>query len=337
MDRIEGSEWSKGSSMRLQPSSEQVRSSSHRILLLWEPSRQRRELFRVLCATGVDVEPLLKPEGIDYSRYCTIIIDYDQVCADVEMVLNYLSAVQDAPPVLLVTSQYDPKKLTQILNHRALTNLIVRNTEFDVNELVITTQKIIRGDIFGIDKYLTWGPPVFQHKIESSRDKGWLIEQLKDYLGRIGCNKRLIGLASGVADELILNAVYNAPVNSDNEPKYAHLSRDEAVTLCPGEESLFGYSCDGCRLAISVGDKFGRITQNTIFSYLQRCFSGEAKISCDRAGGAGLGLYNIFQSVNQFVINVDRGRCTEMIGLMNVSGTYRDFAEKSKSLNIFTQ
>ena len=54
-------------------------------------------------------------------------------------------------------------------------------------------------------------------------------------------------------------------------------------------------------------------------------------------GGAGLGLYYIFESLNHLIVNVAPNRRTEMIGLMDISGTFRDFAERPKSLNVFIQ
>ena len=88
---------------------------------------------------------------------------------------------------------------------------------------------------------------------------------------------------------------------------------------------------------MSIEDNFGRLERSTVLSYLRRCFIKGADQIDQKEGGAGLGLYYIFESLNHLIINVASNERTEMIGLMDISGSYREFAERPKSLNIFLQ
>ncbi len=315
-------------------------SKSNHILLLWGDPKERQALFKILCATGAEVRfaDLNEPQQVEGLNACKlVVVDYDTVRSTADKIFEGLAKMQRRPAVLVVTATRDKKDLVELLSHDVLTNLIAKNTDLKATELVCTVQKIIRDDIFGFEKYMTWGIQPVDEQVTTSRTKEAILGRLEDYLNNIGCNRRLVGLAMGVADEFLMNAIYNAPVDKTGKTKYHSRSRSEPVDLEPHEMVRFRYACDGRVLALSVEDNFGRLERATVLNYLRKCFvRGEDQID-QKDGGAGLGLYYIYESLNQFVINVAPKRRTEMIGIMDVSGTYRDFAEQPKSLNIFIQ
>jgi hypothetical protein len=237
--------------------------------------------------------------------------------------------------VLVITAGGEKEQLVELLSNTALTNLFVKNTDVLATELIVTVQKIVHGELFGLEKYLTWGVQPVEHTVTGSRMRRPVIEELEAYLTSLGANTRLVGHARDVADELLMNAIYYAPVDESGKPKYASIARSEPIDLLASEEVLFRYACDGRQLALSVSDSFGKLERQTVLGYLRRCFlQGEDQIEMKK-GGAGLGLYYSFQSLNHFIINVAPNRRTEMIGLLDISGSFRDFAQQAKSLHLF--
>ena len=310
------------------------------ILLLWGDPKERQALFKILCATGADVH-FTEPGGVEAPSLANprlVVIDYDSLKEDANRILSSISQQHSKPAVLVITSSKDKEELINLFSHEVLTNLVAKNMDFSAAELIVNVQKIIRGDIFGFEKYLTWGVHPYEEVITTSDRKAGLLNQLEEYMNSIGINKRLVGLAKGVADEFFMNAVYNAPIDRQTGAiKYASQSRSDRVVLGPGEEVRFRYASDGRTLALSVEDNFGRLERSTVLNYLRKCFSrGDDQID-EKDGGAGLGLYYIFESLSNFVINVSPNKRTEMIGIIDISGNYRDFANKPKSLNIFLE
>jgi hypothetical protein len=309
---------------------------SPEIMFLWGDGQERRSLYKVLASTGATVghAESLAP-GVLLDQCKLVVLDYDALRSTATTVMRHLSSLESPPPVLVVTSSRDKTDLIELFSHNALTNLVAKNDDLLADELIVTVQKIINNDIFGIEKYLTWGVHTFEYVIASSEGRQAPMNALRSYLESLGANRRLIGLAESVADELIMNAVYNAPADDAGRPKYASRSRTEQVSLAPPEHVRFTFGSDGRYLALCVSDRFGRLATETVRQYLRKCFvGGEGQIDA-KQGGAGLGLYVIFQSLNQFIINVAPGRQTEMIGLLDISGSFRDFAQQAKSLHLF--
>jgi hypothetical protein len=315
-----------------------VSMSDQRVLLIWQDAKERQAVYKILCATGAPVEfATVAPPPEKLSPYRLIVVDCDSAPEAASQLLLSVGKAKPRPAILAVTSAQERTDIPEILAHDELTNLVAKDASSGGNDLVVTAQKILRNDIFNLEKYLTWGAHTYEHVVADSEQRGPILDDFEGYLNRIGCNKRLITLARGVADEFITNAVYNAPVDRAGKPKYASRSRTERVFLQSNEQALFRYACDGRTLALSIRDSFGRLERNTIRSYLQKGFRKGSDQVDKKDGGAGLGLYYIFESLNQLVINLAPNRCTELIGLMDISGTYRDFAQHPKSLNIFTE
>jgi hypothetical protein len=107
------------------------------------------------------------------------------------------------------------------------------------------------------------------------------------------------------------------------------------VVLPPEEAATVKFTYDGRRLGVSVEDPFGSLEPARVLHYLAKCFrAGEDQIDT-KEGGAGLGIYSVFDALSRFVINVEPERRTEMIGFIDITDTYREYAERGKSFNLF--
>lgn len=316
------------------------------ILLLAGDRKDQRLLAKALGATGCVVEFAESPEEamqrVQVKGPQLVVADYDPDPAltgwtleRYDKFLESLAGSGGDTRVLLLADKRQKEELGSLFRLPFLTNLIAKNHPLDLDELIITTAKIINGDIFGIEKYLCYGVKPVTHIVRSSRDKNPLLEALSNYATGLGINKRLVTVAKSVADELIMNAVYNAPVREDGTRPYAQIARTDAIDLASHETCRLTYACDGRQLVIAMLDRFGSLAVDTIREYLQRCFAmGADQIEVKR-GGAGMGLYFIVEALNKIIINICPGRGTEVIGVIDISGSYRDYAEKNKSFHIF--
>jgi len=216
-------------------------------------------------------------------------------------------------------------------------NLIAKNAEpLDAEELIATASKLLRGDLFGLDKYLLWGVEPLRIAVRDSRAKLAHVGQVASFAERLGCPARTVALVESIADELITNAIYNAPRDAAGRPKYAGVPRRQSVVLDDGEAAELAFACDGHFLGIALVDPFGALTQDTIVAYLNRCLVRPEPLAASHASsGAGIGLYRIFQSLSKFVVNVDPGRRTEVIALIDLRLTMKRFRQAPKSFHIF--
>lgn len=313
-------------------------------ILFYDPDPQaRRVAERSLHATGSSVDFASDTDRlmgfIEENGYDLMMINFDPPIRNDERWIRTLDTIESRWPktkLVMHTTASTEDYLPLMASRRFLRNLIAKNEEpLEPEELIITAEKLLRQDLFGLQKYLLWGVEPFVLPIRESVRKAEYVRQVAAYATLLGCNRRSVEMIETVVDELITNAVYNAPRTPDGKAKYAARSRREPVVLEPHEAGQLQVACDGNYIAIAQIDPFGALTQETVISYLNRCLvKGPDQIS-DASGGAGIGLYRIFQSLSKFIINIDPGKKTEVITLIDLRLSMRRFLQAAKSFHIF--
>ncbi len=312
------------------------------LLLVHGDRKSRQLIYRILRSTQSEIqfaESFAEATRLLATRsYDLCVLDHDKMENEgvAEDALGKLVVRPGVSPRVLVLSDQKPKEsLIRLFRSGSLTNLLAKDVDILAEDMVITVEKILRRDIFGMEKYLTWGIQPIEEVVSDSAKKNDHLARFEAFCNDLGLNSRLIGLAKGVADEFLMNAIYNAPVDEHGRHIYSKLPRTERVLLTGRAQANFQYACDGRYLAVACSDNFGTLQKETILRYVAKCFSrGEDQID-KKQGGAGIGFYYIVESLNSFVINIAPGERTEVLGLIDVQGSYRDFAERSKSFNIF--
>jgi hypothetical protein len=298
---------------------------------------------RALNATGSAVSLIESPAGVRTAlastRFDLLMLNLDSLMREDASWLDSLSALDThwpRTPLVLHTIASTEKYLPLMAGRSFLRNMIAkRGDPLEPDELIITAEKLLRQDLFGLQKYLLWGVEPYCVPIADSTRKQRYIRTVSDYATLLGCNARVIEMIETVVDELVTNAIYNAPRRQDGTPKYAQLSRREAVVLEQDEVGELQFACDGSYIAIAQRDPFGALTRDTVVSYLTRCLDKGPNQLSDTSGGAGIGLFQVFQSLSKFIINIDPGHRTEVICLIDLRLNMRRFHEVPKSFHVF--
>ncbi len=313
-------------------------------ILFYDPDpRARRVAERAISATGslvesaTDLEDLM--EKISANGWDLMMINFDPPLRDDPRWNEKLNTIESRWPrtrlVLHATAQTEDY-LPLMAERPFVRNLIAKNDEpLEPEELIITAEKLLRQDLFGIQKYLLWGVEPLCITIKESRHKQDYVQKVASYATGLGCSERTIEMIETIVDELVTNAIYNAPRTETGEPKYAKLSRRESVVLEEAERAELQFACDGDYIAIAQIDPFGSLTQETVVTYLNRCLVKGPEQFSEATGGAGIGLFRVFQSLSKFIVNIDPGKKTEVISLIDLRLSMKRFRQAAKSFHIF--
>ncbi len=323
------------------PTAREVATTASRRVLVVDGDREQRtatvRTLRPVVAVELDArEALGEIPGDD--EYDLLMVNYDTLSGQERVkLIESFSGFKRRSRLLLTSAGKCKEEFGILFGEHALTNLLAKNGEVDAEDLIVTVQKLLRRDVFGIEKYFIWGVQVVSTKLTRSTEKNQLLSYAEAYAKSIGVRPRVVSLMCTVADELVTNAIFNAPRDANGRHRYAHLPRADEVALAPGEAIEVKFCCDGRRLGIAATDPFGSLTQERLLSYLAKCFrKGDDQVD-NKPGGAGLGFYYIFEAVSHLVVNISVGKRTEMIGLIDIRGSYKDFAGSNKSFNVFAE
>lgn len=240
--------------------------------------------------------------------------------------------------LLFVAQDVDLSTIAALMKRKILTNVIagdLGDRGDAAEDLRITVQKVLRNEIFGVEKYFGWGLQLRRFTIERASARGELLGEAEQFAQYVGAHARVSATFRTVVDELVTNALYNAPVSESGSARHRHLPRSEDVVLRPDEHVEVILASDGRRLAVSTVDPFGSMPEALLLERLGRNLKPQLRQIDSSSGGAGLGLSFIFDSLHQMVVNLRPGAKTEIIGLIHTEGTYRHFLQRKKSFNLF--
>jgi hypothetical protein len=181
---------------------------------------------------------------------------------------------------------------------------------FDPAELTGVASRVLVGDIFGLEKLVPWGTQVHNQLVGDYQEKSRCIAQLSEFAEMMGVRRKYRESIEQCVDEMLMNALYDAPVDEEGKSIFADIPTKTRISLRVEQKAVVQYACDGHRFAVSVRDPFGTLERGTVLAYLDKCLHAEQQID-RKTGGAGLGLYLIASSSTALYMNVLPGVATE--------------------------
>jgi hypothetical protein len=229
---------------------------------------------------------------------------------DVGAVEKLLPRMRQKAHVAVIAPQAKLQHLNGFLQDNRVNHVIV-GEELERGTF-ITAKKLLTGDIFGIEKYLPQGTPVHYLRLRDFEGRGKAIDTILDFAQSSKMRRQVRNAIGQVCEELLMNALYDAPVDGKGTQLFAEVDpHDRVKTRSPRPVSI-RYAATDKQFAIAVRDRFGRLAKNTILSYIDKCMNSPVQIDRKKYG-AGLGLYLVANAAASFVANVAYGIATEVV------------------------
>ncbi len=311
------------------------------ILVVHKERKTQRTIQRILGATRLDVEACDTVAAalaqLDQHAPRLVVLDHRLLATPEGVALAERASAGAHAACLILLSETMGAEVPRLFSTASLTNLLVNPMPMLAEELSITALKLLRRDLFGLEKYLTWGAQPVEAVLDDAQQRSALVEGLGIEVRRLGLGSHIATLSCLVADELLSNALYNAPVDERGVRTRIDEPRHSPRKLEGRDKVRLRHACDGRYLAIEVADGFGSLERSTILSNLARAVNVGApdKVQWTRAG-AGMGLGLVYSCCTHLVFNIAVGRRTEVIALLDVRFQPRG-PDPISSFNVFVQ
>ncbi|HEY0987609.1 MAG TPA: ATP-binding protein [Kofleriaceae bacterium] len=199
-------------------------------------------------------------------------------------------------------------------------------------ELMMLARRIQGAPTPPLGAYLDWGFTALDIEVRATSDRETATAQIHDFVGALGVPRRVAEMFGELGDELVMNAMYDAPVDASGRPKYA-ADRKAHIELAAHERPVLRIATDGTRLVLQVRDPFGRLERRHVFEGLMRGLAGGEQ---DRSGGgAGLGMMVCHNASSAMFFDVVPRRHTEVTALFELDINLREFRTSAKSLHFW--
>ncbi len=203
-------------------------------------------------------------------------------------------------------------------------------------EFLHVVRRLVKNyDLEGLKPFLHWGARMHETLVTSSEDLHQVVEWVPSFCEKLGTPPKVQETFAELTHELLMNAVYDAPVDGEGKPLYAH-DRKQEVQLSPEQAASFSIGTDGDMLAVSVRDPFGRLKRHHVFGGMHRALSANGQMDT-QGGGAGLGMMYIYQHGVASFFTIKPGISTEVTVLYDLNLNRREFSVMPRSVHFFEE
>jgi len=190
---------------------------------------------------------------------------------------------------------------------------------------------------FGVLRYFPEGAFHQQIRIVRSGHKRAAVEAIQSYLNKLKLNSRLAALIAQASDELMMNAIFDAPVNKDGVAFRRAASRDADYDLPEKERVQVEVAACEEYAAFSVADQFGSLKKSTVLGFFGKDYQEEKYLVRKQDPGAGLGLYGIIQSGVSLLFVSKPGVRTEVMIFFPRGQKYQEFRSGFRFATIISE
>jgi len=285
----------------------------HMVVVTRDPEL-RRAVRRLTTATGSTAEFVTASSAITHGERPIDLAIFD---AREDAPSNkFLQAIPADAKLMYIIQGNRLADHLDLLNDPRVCSLCHHDKQFDDDEFICAATKALRSELFGLQKYFPWGVTTFTMTVRSYEQKTRAIDVLMRYAKLAGVRGSVRDRIQLVVDELLMNALYHAPLDADGRPRYAGTSLRDLAARDALEPVQVQYGCSGRYFGVSVRDGGGSLTRSRMLEYLKRA-NQTTRIE-DKASGAGLGLLSVMQSSSKLIFNLEPGYSTEVIGLFDM-------------------
>lgn len=198
-------------------------------------------------------------------------------------------------------------------------NHVIQLDDQGMERLATTTSKLLSGDIFGIEKYLPDAEEVNYFRLVNYTGRSEAIDKIVSFAEAAKVRRQVRQTIAQVCEELLMNALYNAPVDDVGRRVFANVNPKDRLDLDSPRPVSIRYIATPTQFGIAVRDRFGTLTKETVLRYIHKCLHSKQQID-GKTLGAGLGLYLVASRSREYVINIAPGIATEAIAIFSKKG-----------------
>jgi hypothetical protein len=204
------------------------------------------------------------------------------------------------------------------------------------NELNVCLKKIVNNDYFGLDKFFLNNLQTHSCKVTGTNVISEIKEEIQTFAKKHSLRPNFTRKIVSVAEELLMNSVYSAPLSQFNEI-YKEEVKNRDVALHEKHQSTLKYGFDGQIFVISALDPFGSLRRNTFFHYITKVIksSRNEEIIDDKEHGAGLGFVKILFNSHSIIATVKENTVTEITIIIDTQIKSFDPRKTSKTIQFF--
>jgi hypothetical protein len=186
---------------------------------------------------------------------------------------------------------------------------------------------------FGLTALLRPGAKVQTVRLQSSSQKQEAVEAIKTYLVQAKFQSRMATVIANAVDELLMNAIFDAPTDELGKPLLTSTARSVVQELKDRNAVEMHVAFDGHYVAITAVDLFGSIDKVKLMTHISKLYTDEEYKVRTSVAGAGIGLATVFRSGGSFFFVSESRSRTEVTVFFRRTDNFREFKDQFRFIS----
>ncbi|MBX9768853.1 MAG: hypothetical protein K2X47_16390 [Bdellovibrionales bacterium] len=178
----------------------------------------------------------------------------------------------------------------------------------------------------------------WERDFRSSKEKDSILAEVKIFVEASPKAATILDAVITSTDEMISNAIYNAPVDANNEHPFKDTNRSEKVELPGVTTAKIFMAHDGQWLVVGCVDPYGSLYPGQLLSHLARSYEAGADsvMNVDGPGGAHIGTRMMLDMCVGFYVAVEEGVRTLVALTFPFGKSHRQMGKMPKAVHVFS-
>lgn len=281
---------------------------------------------------GLTVDKPFAPELFTPARRTVAVIDPAALGLDSVAELRAAIGPLGDTPVVVLSGPCSRAALADLIALPTVAAIVARDHHHSDAELGAALDATVCGPRFGLSRHGTPGAARLEEALGSSHEREAVLDRIAAFLAERGVRRRLAAAVIDGAEELITNALYDAPTDDDGRRIYAEIDRRHAVFLGADARPRIGVAVDAHEVVVAVEDPHGSLEVGVVRRFLAKGLRAGPDQIDDKLGGAGLGFARVYAMSDRMAVHVERGARSEVSFALALGGARRDMAARPSGL-----
>lgn len=186
---------------------------------------------------------------------------------------------------------------------------------------------------FGLQHLVKEGTKVQNIKLVRSNQKQDAVEAVRNFLISAKFSSRIATQIANAVDELLMNSIYDAPVDELGKQLYASIPRNTPIELSGQQSVELNVAYDGGYVGLTAVDHFGSLDKARMLSFISKIYTQEEYKVRTSVAGAGIGLATVFRMGGSFLFASESRTRTEVTVFFRRTDSFKDFKDQFRFIS----
>ncbi|MBN21869.1 MAG: hypothetical protein CL678_11365 [Bdellovibrionaceae bacterium] len=186
---------------------------------------------------------------------------------------------------------------------------------------------------FGLELLMPEGSKIQTISFRKTTQKAEAVEAVKKYLLAARFKSRMAAVVANAVDELLMNAMFDAPVDEIGRQILASTPRDTEFDLVDKHQVQMKVGYDGKYVGVTAIDYFGSLDKVKLMSHISKIYRDQEYRVRTSVAGAGIGLASVFRSGASFFFVSESKERTEVTVFFKRTDNFKEFKEQFRFIS----